>query len=89
MPHTGIDLLTHLLLALYPAAAFFIIEVVCRFTDIPAWRKHIAQGIASIAFAIAYITVIDATGIAVALFIFAPLLFLHARNVKAKVVGGR
>lgn len=84
MPHTDIDLLTHLLLALYPAAVFFFIEVVCRLTGIPAWRKHILQGLAAVAFAVAYITVIDASGIAVALFIFAPLLFLHARNVKVR-----
>ncbi|MEM0364796.1 MAG: hypothetical protein QXE95_05365 [Candidatus Nitrosocaldus sp.] len=84
MPHTDIDLLTHLLLALYPAAAFFFIEVACRFAGIPAWRKHILQGLAALAFAIAYVTVIDASGIAVALFIFAPLLFLHAKNVKAR-----
>lgn len=84
MPHTGIDLLTHLLLALYPAAAFFFIEIACRLTGIPAWRKHVLQGLAALAFAVAYVTFIDASGIAVALFIFAPLLFLHARNVKAR-----
>ncbi|MCS6768395.1 MAG: hypothetical protein RMJ59_04785 [Candidatus Nitrosocaldus sp.] len=84
MPHTDIDLLTHLLLALYPAAAFFFIEVACRFANIPAWRKHIVQGLAALAFAVAYVTLIDATGIAVALFIFAPLLFIHARNVRAR-----
>ncbi|MFN4336864.1 MAG: hypothetical protein ACK4FV_04705 [Candidatus Nitrosocaldus sp.] len=83
MPHTDIDLLTHLLLALYPAAAFFLIEVVSRFANIPAWRKHVLQGLAALVFAVAYVTVIDASGIAVALFIFAPLLFLHAKNVKA------
>ncbi len=88
MPHTDIDLLTHLLLALYPAAAFFLIEVVSRFAKIPVWRKHILQGFAALAFAVAYLTVIDASGIAIALFIFAPLLFLHAKNVRAKEVGG-
>jgi glucose-6-phosphate-specific signal transduction histidine kinase len=82
MPHTDIDLLTHLLLALYPAASFFFIEVAARYTNVRPWRKSVLQGIVSLAFAVAYIIIIDAVGLAIALFIFAPLLFIHARNLK-------
>ncbi len=84
MPHTGIDILTHLLLALYPAAALFFIEVASKYANLKQWRKLVIQGFASLAFAIAYIVVIDALGLAIALFIFAPLLFIHAKNVRAR-----
>ncbi len=84
MPHTGIDILTHLLLALYPAAVFFFIEIASKYANIKQSNKLVIQGFASLAFAIAYIVVIDALGLAIALFIFAPLLFIHARNVRAK-----
>ena len=82
MAHTGIDILTHLLLALYPAAAIFLIEVGARFARLASWRKYIIQGLAALAFAIAYFIVIDATGIAIMLLVLAPVLFVHARRVK-------
>ena len=82
MAHTGIDILTHLLLALYPAAAIFLIEVGARFARLASWRKYIMQGLAALAFAIAYFIVIDATGIAIMLLVLAPVLFVHARRVK-------
>ena len=82
MAHTGIDILTHLLLALYPTAAIFLIEVGARFARLASWRKYIIQGLAALAFAIAYFIVIDATGIAIMLLVLAPVLFVHARRVK-------
>ena len=82
MAHTGIDITTHLLLALYPAAALFLIEVAARFARLASWRKYIIQGFAAIAFAVAYFIVIDATGIAIVLLVLAPALFVHARRVK-------
>ena len=82
MAHTSIDIATHLLLALYPAAAIFFIEVVSRFAKVASWRKYIMQGLAAIAFAAAYFIVIDATGIAIMLLLLAPALFVHARRVK-------
>ena len=82
MAHTGIDIMTHLLLALYPAAAIFFIEVVARFARLASWRKYIIQGLAAIAFAIAYFIVIDASGIAIMLILLAPALFVHAKRVK-------
>lgn len=82
MAHTSIDVTTHLLLALYPAAAIFFIEVASRFAKIALWRKYIIQGLAAIAFAAAYFIVIDAAGIAIILLLLAPALFVHARRVK-------
>jgi hypothetical protein len=82
MAHTGIDIMTHLLLALYPAAAIFFIEVGARFAKLASWRKYIMQGFAAIAFAIAYFIVIDAWGIAIMLLLLAPALFVHAKRVK-------
>ena len=82
MAHTGIDIMTHLLLALYPAAAIFLIEVGTRFAKLASWRKYIMQGLAAIAFGIAYFIVIDAWGIAIILLLLAPALFVHAKRVK-------
>lgn len=82
MAHTSVDLATHLLLALYPAAAIFFIEVGARFAKMASWRKYIIQGLAAIAFAAAYFIVIDAAGIAIILLLLAPALFVHARRVK-------
>ncbi len=82
MAHTGIDIMTHLLLALYPAAAIFFIELGARFAKLASWRKYIMQGFAAIAFAIAYFIVIDAWGIAIMLLLLAPALFVHAKRVK-------
>ena len=82
MAHTPIDITTHLLLALYPAAAIFFIEVATRLAKVASWRKYIMQGLAAIAFAAAYFIVIDATGIAIILLLLAPALFVHARRVK-------
>ncbi len=89
MPHNDIDLLTHLLLALYPTAAFFLIEVAGRYANIKQWSRLIIQGFASLAFAVAYTVFIDALGLAIALFIFAPLLFIYARSVKARALSTR
>jgi hypothetical protein len=82
MSHTDIDVVTHLFLALYPAAALFGVEMIYKFTKFEQWIKYIVQGFVCIAFAIAFITLIDATGIALMLFILAPALFVQARRVK-------
>jgi hypothetical protein len=82
VPHLPIDVTTHLLLALYPATAIFLIEIIGRFAKIKAYRRYVLQGVASIAFAIAYFVVVDGTGVAIMLTVLAPVLFLHARRVK-------
>lgn len=80
--HTGIDIATHLLLALYPAAAIFIIEIAARYAKVPSWRRYVVQGFTCLAFAVAYLTLIDAAGIAVMLFLLAPALFFYAKRIK-------
>lgn len=82
MAHLPIDITTHLLLALYPAAAIFLIEMVGRYAKLLSYRRYVLQGIASIAFGIAYIVLIEGTGIAIILFILGPVLFIHAKRVK-------
>lgn len=84
MSHTDIDVVTHLLLALYPAAALFGVEMVYKFVKFEQWAKYVFQGSVCIIFAIAFITLIDATGIALMLFILAPALFVQAKRVKNK-----
>lgn len=82
MPHIPVDVATHLLLALYPAAAIFLIEIGGRYAKLQPYKRYIMQGISSLAFAVSYITLIEGTGIAIILFILAPILFLHAKRVK-------
>ena len=82
MAHLPIDITTHLLLALYPAATMFLIEILGKHTKVLPYKRYILQGIASFAFAIAYIVIIEGTGIAIILFILAPVLFIHAKHVK-------
>lgn len=82
VPHLPIDVTTHLLLALYPAAAIFLIELVGRFGKILAYKRYVVQGIVCLAFAVAYVVAIEGTGIAIVLFILGPVLFFHARRVK-------
>ena len=82
MSHLPIDITTHLLLALYPIAVIFFIEIVGRHIIAMSYKRYIIQGITSFAFAIAYIVIIEGTGIAIILFILAPVLFIHAKRVK-------
>lgn len=48
----------------------------------PPYKKYIIQGITPLAFAIAYVVVIDGTGVAIILFILGPVLFIHTKRVK-------
>ncbi len=82
MAHLPIDITTHLLLALYPAAAIFLVEIVGRFAKIIPYKRYVLQGIASLVFAVAYIVAIEGTGIAIILFILGPVLFIYAKRVK-------
>jgi len=82
MAHLPIDITTHLLLALYPAAAIFLVEIVGRFAKIMPYKRYILQGIASLVFAVVYIVAIEGTGVAIILFILGPVLFIYAKRVK-------
>ena len=82
MPHTGIDIATHLLLALYPAAGLFGVEMVSRAIKLEKWIKSLIQAFVCIAFAIAFVTIIDATGIAIALAFLSIAMLIQARRIK-------
>ena len=82
MPHLNIDITTHLLLALYPVAALFGIEILSRILKIEQWIKYLIQSIISIAFAIAFIIIIDAIGIAIMLFVLVIALFIQLKKAR-------
>ena len=56
MSHTGVDVIDFLLLATWPAIALLAIEGAWRAIRTPKWTKLIAQAVASVAFAVAYVT---------------------------------
>ncbi|MEE8132416.1 MAG: hypothetical protein V3T40_02450 [Nitrososphaerales archaeon] len=82
MAHLPIDIMTHILLAIYPMAAIFLIEIVGTYAKVLRYKRYILQGIASLAFVVAYTVAIEGTGIAIILLILAPVLFIHAKRVK-------
>lgn len=81
--HNGIDLDVYFLLILYPVAALFIIEMICRVAKIPNWIKLSAQAVMCTGFGFAYLTMHVAhwlTGIVLLALAFA--LFYQARLSK-------
>lgn len=85
MSHLGVDFDFYFLLTIYPVAAIFIVEIICRAAKIPSWIKLVAQGITCIGFAIAYTTLIVAHWLtAIVLLALAVALFYQARVAKIK-----
>jgi hypothetical protein len=83
MSHLAVDVVDFLLLTIYPVVGLFIIEMIFRVTKIPSWIKLITQGLLSIGFAIAYVTLIVAHWLtAIVLFALAVALFYQARRAK-------
>ena len=83
MSHLDVDVIDFLLLTIYPAAGLFSIEMVFRIIKFPSWIKLTAQGVMSIGFAIAYVTLITAHWLtAIVLFALAIALFYQARRTK-------
>ncbi len=83
MSHLDVDVIDFLLLTIYPAAALFIIEMISRALKIPSWLKLSIQGIVSIGFAVAYVTLITAHWLtAIVLVALAIALFYQARRAK-------
>lgn len=83
MSHLDVDVIDFLLLTIYPAAGLFAIEMIFRVVKFQSWIKLSAQGIMSIAFAIAYVTLITAHWLtAIVLFALAIALFYQARRSK-------
>ena len=82
MAHLNIDLSTHLLLALYPAAALFLIEIIGMYAKVLPYKRYMLQGIVSLVFVLLYVIVIEGTGIAIVLLLLAPVLFIQAKRVR-------
>lgn len=85
MSHLGIDIDLYFLLTVYPVVALFVVEIVCRIAKVPSWIKLTTQGIVSVGFGIAYITMVVAHWItAIVLLALAGALFYQARISKLK-----
>lgn len=85
MSHIDVDVIDFLLLTVYPVAALFIIEMISRAAKIPGWIKLTTQGLVSIGFAVAYVTLITAHWLtSIVLFALAIALFYQARLSKIK-----
>jgi len=83
MSHLDIDVIDFLLLTIYPVVGLFIIEMISRAIKISTWLKLTIQGFLSIAFAIAYVTLITAHWLtAIVLVALAVALFYQARRAK-------
>ena len=83
MSHLDVDVIDFLLLTIYPVAALFIIEMASRAAKLPSWAKLAAQGMASVAFAVAYVTLITAHWLtAIVLLALAAALFYQAKRAK-------
>ncbi len=83
MSHLGVDVIDFLLIAIYPAIALLVIEMICRAAKISTWIKLIAQGAMCIGFGVAYVTLITPHWFtAFVLFALALTLFYQARKSK-------
>ncbi len=83
MSHLDVDVIDFLLLTIYPVVGLFIIEMISRAIKISTWLKLTTQGFLSIAFAIAYVTLITAHWLtAFVLVALAVALFYQARRAK-------
>lgn len=83
MSHLDVDIIDFLLLTIYPVAGLFIIEMISRALKIPSWLKLTIQGLLSLGFAIAYVSLITAHWLtSIVLVALAVALFYQARRAK-------
>ncbi len=83
MSHLDVDVIDFLLLTIYPVIGLFVIEMISRAFKISTWIKLTTQGFLSIAFAIAYVTLITAHWLtSFVLVALAVALFYQARRAK-------
>jgi len=83
MSHLDVDVIDFLLLTIYPVIGLFIIEMISRALKISSWLKLSIQGIISIGFAIAYVTMITAHWLtSLVLVALGVALFYQARRAK-------
>ena len=83
MSHLDVDVIDFLLLTIYPVIGLFIIEMISRVIKTPSWLKLSIQGLLSISFAIAYVTLITAHWLtSIVLVALGLALFYQARRAK-------
>ena len=83
MSHLDVDVIDFLLLTVYPVIGLFIIEMISRGIKISSWLKLSIQGLLSIGFAIAYVTMITAHWLtSLVLVALGVALFYQARRAK-------
>ncbi len=83
MSHLDVDVIDFLLLTIYPVVGLFVIEMISRAIKISTWLKLTIQGFLSIAFAIAYVTLITAHWLtSMVLVALGIALFYQARRAK-------
>lgn len=85
MSHLDVDVIDFLLLTIYPVMALFAVEMVSRAIKLAGWIKLATQGIISVGFAIAYVTLITAHWLtSIVLFALAIVLLYQAKIAKLK-----
>ena len=85
MSHLDVDVIDFLLLTIYPVGGLFIVEMISRVLKISSWLKLSIQGLVSIGFGIAYVTLITAHWLtSIVLFALAAALLYQARRAKIK-----
>ncbi len=83
MSHLDVDVIDFLLLTVYPVIGLFIVEIISRAIKISSWLKLSIQGLLSIGFAIAYVTMITAHWLtSLVLIALGIALFYQARRAK-------
>ncbi len=81
LSHLDVDVVDFLLLTIYPAAGLLAIEAAFRVVGFAAWVKLLIQGVMSVGFAVAYVTLITAHWLtAIVLLALALALFYQARR---------
>lgn len=83
MSHLDVDVVDFLLLTVYPVIGLFVIEMISRAAKIATWLKLSMQGLLSIGFAAAYVTMITAHWLtSIVLAALGIALFYQARRAK-------
>lgn len=85
MSHLDVDVIDFLLLTIYPVMALFVVEMISRAIKLAGWVKLATQGIISVGFAIAYVTLITAHWLtSIVLLALAIALLYQAKIAKLK-----
>lgn len=86
MSHTGVDIIDHLLYAVYPVLGIFAVEGISRLIRAPKWTKLWAQAAVSIGFGVYFWFVLPVPDnfpmAAVVLFMLAVALIYQGRRAR-------